>query len=119
MGLFKRVLDKLTGSRSSDEGMKMPWDQEPSIYAHIQARLNSSGVGLSDGGMELPDEKQADESTGIRFAPGTMDGIMTHHFGAENATDQAAELLQLINAYCRAPTVANKLKTYQFLKDKE
>lgn len=46
------------------------------IHDHIRANLNGEGVGLTDAGDTLPDEEPGE---GIRWAPGALDGIGTHH----------------------------------------
>src|SRR6266542_2706391 len=50
----------------------------PSIYEHIRSHLGSDGPGLTEGGETLPERTRP---TGdLRWAPGALDGVSTHHF---------------------------------------
>ncbi|MDQ1196742.1 hypothetical protein [Agrobacterium sp. SORGH_AS 787] len=73
-----------------------PWGNASSIYGHIAAHTGPTG--LSEEGYELPDEKVSD-SNKISFAPGAMDGVMSHH-GASNSEDQ--RVFELYGALKRA-----------------
>ena len=75
MGIF----DKFFGKQSNSESQppSMPWDQHPSIYEHIRANTDSNGK-ISDNGNKLPDEERINVGSEIRWAAGSMDGVMTH-----------------------------------------
>jgi hypothetical protein len=50
----------------------------PSIYEHIRAHLRAEGPGLTEGGETLPDEEEHEQG-GIRWAPGALEGVLSHH----------------------------------------
>ncbi|HHK41946.1 MAG TPA: hypothetical protein ENJ50_05955, partial [Planctomycetaceae bacterium] len=73
---------KLFGSHRGENGPDvMPWDARPSIYDHIRAHVEPGKPGLTKGGESLPDEIRMNERSEIRWAPGAMDGVMSHHMG--------------------------------------
>lgn len=108
---FKR---KSEGVREDAGGSSMPWDKHPSIYEHVRAHVNPNGPGLINGGDELPDEPRVNRNRNIRFAPGAMDGIMSHHCGGDSSKE-ANNVAKLVAAYCKAPTATRKLELYRAL----
>jgi hypothetical protein len=70
------------------------WAAGPSIYEHIRSHVPATGPGLTEGGAVLPDE--GDLEGRIRFAPGALDGVGTHHFGVGNEEQRLDEVFQLV-----------------------
>jgi hypothetical protein len=109
MGLRKWFGFGGRGAGHAAEPSTMPWDRRPSIYEHIRAHTGADGR-LDPAGENLPDE--AAQGSGIRWAPGAFDGVITHHTSPGGEADKADAMLDLIRAYSQAPTAANKLKIY-------
>lgn len=75
-----------------------PWGNRPSVYSHIERRLDTSSGRLVVPHTELPDEPPIAESE-IRFSGGALDAIST--LGLGNTSAQAASRVvhtQLIRA---------------------
>ena len=70
--------------------------RKPSIYDHVRRHVPPEGPGLLEGGEKLPDE---DELEGrVRWAPGAMDGVGTHHFGTGADDGEHDEVFDLVFA---------------------
>jgi hypothetical protein len=112
MSLFGRLF-----GRKDDEGGQeppaMPWDRRPSILEFINTHAAQGKPGMTEAGYTLPDEERVAEGSQIRWAPGAMDGVMTHHLGKSENTDSARKTVELVLAYSRQPTVTNKAAVYQ------
>ena len=98
-----------------DQPVELPWDRSPSIYEHLQAHTRPGETGLADGGETLPDEQGMASNAKIRWAPGAMDGVLTHHMGGGSDEDNVARLLNLVRAYWSTPTANNKASVYEFV----
>ncbi len=120
-------------TNNQDPAPEMPWDRHPSIYEHICAHILPDKPGLAEGGYTLPDDQKVNEPNKIRFAPGALEGIMTHHVDvfaddAEDADGEShdesdthealiAKTVELVREFSGLPTAANKLACYEHLLD--
>ncbi|MCK6476456.1 MAG: hypothetical protein L6Q35_06460 [Phycisphaerales bacterium] len=90
-----------------------PWGDRPSVYSHIERRLDPSSGRLAVPGTELPDEPATADGE-IRFSAGARDGVSTHGFGNTNAQDAAqvvfAQLVRTVKR--RDPRTFNVLHGY-------
>lgn len=92
------MADLLSWIRRNDWQLPAPeavWGERTSLYDHIQRHLQPEGVGLTEEGEDLPDEKEEDDSE-IQWAAGALDGTMGHHLGAEEDPEEDVE--QVFNA---------------------
>ncbi|WP_322936739.1 hypothetical protein [Nocardioides bizhenqiangii] len=71
-----------------------------SIYEFLRDHLDEAGR-LSDPDLRLPDEKT--DTSGLRWAPGAMDGVLGHHAGSADS-DQAQAVADAIVKASRRPT---------------
>jgi hypothetical protein len=85
------------------EKLHAPWGEGPSIYEHIVAHRNEDGSLPPD--YDLPDEPTP-SSNEIRWAPGALDGVTSHHMTPEDDARRAAELAVRIARLLREPTDA-------------
>ena len=94
-----------------------PWGRAQSIHAHIAANIDPiRPAGLSEEGYRLPDEPASDP-TKISFAPGAMDGVMSHH-GASNSEDQiVSELYAALKRAIENASESNIRTLYLLIKD--
>jgi hypothetical protein len=72
------------------------WDaSKPSILDHVRAHLpDEDADGLLGGGDQLPDEDDLKGS--LRWIPGAMDGIGTHHLGVGDSEQTVDDVLRLV-----------------------
>ncbi len=91
----------------------MPWDRRPSIVEFVRSHIDADRPGMSEGGYTLPDEERVNAGSKIRWGMGSMDGVITHHFGTGENEETVRRTVALILAYSRQPTVANKVAVYQ------
>lgn len=115
MGVFGKLFGK--GSDDPGEPVSMPWDQRPSIYEHISSHVSPEQPGLTEGGDTLPDEERVNEGSGLRWAAGALDGVMSHHMGTGKDKKQVKKAVDLTLAYCRQPTAKHKADLYQQIID--
>jgi hypothetical protein len=53
--------------------------------------------------VELPDDGKV--MTGrVKWAPGALDGVFSHHASAGRDTDRAEKLAELLRSACRKPS---------------
>ena len=105
--------------QESEPAPAMPWDRKPSILEHVRAHIDPAKPGLTEGGEALPDEEQINAGSQIRWAAGALDGVMTHHAGGGSEDETAQQTVDLVCAYCRQPTAANKARLYQHVIDNQ
>ena len=74
-----------------------------SIYDHIRSHLPPDGPGLIEGGETLPDE--SDQVGDLRWAPGALDGVSTHHMALGSEDQQVDDVVDLIQ---RAASASGK-----------
>ncbi len=96
-------------------GKPFPWDAKQSIYSHIRSHLDKNGR-LPDEFADLPDEGTSIES--IRFTPGAMDGIFTHHANADSSKDVERILNHLVKLTLR-PSLRRRAVVYEMLMKDE
>lgn len=114
MSFWSRLFGGGDADRSS-EIPAMPWDRRPSILEFVRSHIVLGKPGLSDDGATLPDEDRIDQGTGIRWAAGAMDGVLTHHLGTGANDKSVSKMVDLVIAYSRRPTVQNKAAVYQYI----
>jgi hypothetical protein len=74
------------------DGVRRPWSGT-SLYQFLLAHIDATTGRLAAEGERLPDDK--DEGNAIRWAPGALDGVATHHMGAGEET---LRVKQIVNA---------------------
>lgn len=100
MGIFDWLSGRKNHDSDQEEQVKSyPWDRRPSIYEHIVAHIEPGTKGLSEGGETLPDEERLASESQLRWAPGALDGVLSHHMGGGGEEDKANELLAQVKAY--------------------
>jgi hypothetical protein len=85
------------------------------ILSHVRAHLKPDGTGLTEAGIELPDEPQH-ALHGIRYAPGAMDGIFGHHVGGGGDDATARKLATYAIASIRKPSRRSRRRLYDALR---
>jgi len=97
MGIIADIFGKLSGDQATFT--ELPWNQGESLYQWIKQRTDEQTGCLREGIGDLPDEPE-DES-GIQFAPGAMDGIMSHHSRHQSDPKTINQFVQLIKKVAR------------------
>lgn len=118
---MKNWLSSLLGPREPKDrgGDKLPWLDSRSIYDHIAQNIDPQTGKLTLKGKTLPDEERLYSSTQIRFAPGAMDGIFSHHAApaeADAAVQQASSYVLEIATRNSNPA---KIELYKILLQDE
>lgn len=80
-------------------------DDRPSIYRALQARREAAGESYPLPPFELPDERRRTQEEAARWAPGALDGVMSHHMGIGEPGEGLEGLLETARRACRAPSV--------------
>lgn len=82
------------------------------IYAHLRALPDDAVARVS-----LPDEREDRDASGVRWAPGALDGVISHHT-APNGADpaDAAPLVAAIALASREPTGSNLRALYALVQ---
>lgn len=93
----------------------MPWDRHPSILEFVRSRIAADGPGMAEGGDTLPDEDRIVQGSKLRWAAGAMDGVATHHMGTGEDEEAVRRTVELVAAYSRQPTAANKAAVYRHI----
>ncbi|MCD1636875.1 hypothetical protein K7H91_24280 [Martelella mediterranea] len=95
-----------------------PWGSAASIYGHIAAHIDpAKPTGLSEAGYRLPDEPACGETNGISFAPGAMDGVMSHHGGSKTEDQLVSELYGALKRATENASERNIGAFYSLIKD--
>jgi hypothetical protein len=110
---FLRRLFGGNADGGGDELPTMPWDRRPSILEFVRSHVAEGRPGLSDDGYTLPDEDRINEGSKLRWAAGAWDGVTTHHMGTDQNEQAVRRTVELVLAYSRQPTAANKHAVYQ------
>ena len=118
MSLFGRLFGKRNATEGANTHESLPWQHHPSIYEHVKAHIRRGQNHLADGGDALPDEDRLAARVEIRWVPGGMDGVFGLHVGSGDAGQQASEAASFIAAYCKAPSIENKLRLYKWLVER-
>ena len=103
------ILRRLFGGKPPS----MPWDRRPSILEFVRSHVAAGKPGMSEDGYTLPDEERIAHGSKIRWAAGAMDGVTTHHMGAGENEETVRRTVELVLAYSRQPTAANKAAVYR------
>lgn len=109
-------LSRLFGGKGDDTGHEppsMPWDRRPSILEFVRSHFPTDGPGVDEGGYTLPDDERVNAGSKLRWGMGSMDGVMTHHFGTGENEATVRKTVELVLAYSRQPTATNKAAVYQ------
>lgn len=109
-------LRRLFGGKADDGGDEpptMPWDRGPSILEFVRSHVAEGKPGMSDDGYTLPDEARLNHGSKLRRATGAWDGVTTHHMGAGQDEEAVRKTVELVLAYSRQPTAANKAAVYR------
>ena len=110
---FLRRLFEGKADDGGDEPPTMPWDQGPSILEFVRSHVAEGKPGLSEGGYTLPDEERLNQGSKLRWAAGAWDGVTTHHMGSGEDEEAVRKTVELVLAYSRQPTAANKAAVYR------
>ncbi|MFS8121634.1 hypothetical protein QD336_04355 [Rhizobium sp. BR 250] len=94
-----------------------PWGSAASIYTHIATHIDpAKPAGLLEEGYRLPDEPASNPNK-ISFAPGAMDGVMSHH-GVSKQEDQiVAELYAALKRATENASESNIKSLYLMIKE--
>jgi hypothetical protein len=109
-------LRRLFGGKADDGGdhpPTMPWDHGPSILEFVRSHVAEGKPGLSEDGYTLPDEDRLNQGSKLRWAAGAWDGVTTHHMGTGQDEEAVRKTVELVLAYSRQPTAANKAAVYR------
>lgn len=112
MNILRRLFGG-KGNEGDDEPPSMPWDRRLSILEFVRSHITTDKPGVSEGGDTLPDEERIAQGSKIRWAAGAMDGVTTHHMGTGENEETVRRTVELVLAYSRQPTAANKAAVYQ------
>lgn len=104
---------RLFGGKEPDEPPPMPWDRRPSILEFVRTHTCADKPGMAEDGYTLPDDECVNAESKIRWSMGSMDGVITHHFGTEENVATVRRTVELVLAYSRQPTANNKAAVYQ------
>jgi hypothetical protein len=94
--------------------------EKPSIYEHVRRHLDPGGVGLLEGGDELPDEADFEWEGGIRWAAGAQEGVLARYWGSESDDDpakQSAEIHAALAALASRPSDRRRRKLRRLLRE--
>jgi hypothetical protein len=91
----------------------MLWDQRPSILEFVRSHIAADKPGMTDDGYTLPDEERGNAGSRLRWGMGSMDGVITHHFGTGEDEATVRKMVELVLTYSRQPTATNKAAVYQ------
>jgi hypothetical protein len=106
---------RLFGGKEPDEPPSKPWDRRPSILEFVRTHICGDKPGMAEDGYTLPDDERANAGSKIRWGMGSMDGVITHHFGTGNNEATVRKTVELVLAYSRQPTANNKTAVYQYV----
>src|ERR1700730_15501231 len=109
-------LSRLFGGKDDDNGHEppsMPWDQRPSILEFVRTHIYADKPGMAEDGYTLPDDERVNAGSKIRWGMGSMDGVITHHFGTAKNKPPVPKTVELALASSRQPTANYKAAVYQ------
>ena len=117
MKFFSRLFGG-TGDGGSYKPPPMPWDRRPSILEFVRSHISAEMPGMGEDGCTLPDDERVNAGSKLRWAMGSMDGVMAHLFGTGENEESVRKIVELVLAYSRHSTAINKAAVYQFIIDK-
>jgi hypothetical protein len=91
-----------------------PWGDRPSIYGYIAAHIQA-GHSFSGAEERLPDEAEAAEKVGVRWASGALDGVFGHHGGADETESAAEAIVAELQALTEKATKDRAKRLYSLL----
>jgi hypothetical protein len=97
------------------ERVNPPWGARTSIYQHILANLRPGEPGLTEAGEILPDDQIVTGGKQIRWAPGALDGVFSHHQVGSDATETANKVLESFRALTKKATGERASSLYSLL----
>src|ERR1700694_1443773 len=112
MSLFSRIFSGKSDD-SGHEPWSMPWDHRPSILEFVRSHIARDRPGMTDDGYTLPDEVRVGSGSKLRWAPGAVGGVATHHMGKSENEENVRKTVELVLKYSRKPTARNKAAVYQ------
>ena len=118
MNFFRRLFGG-KDDESLPEPPSMPWDRRPSILELVRSHIVQGRLGLAHEGYTLPDEERVSQGSKLRWAPGALDGVMTHHMGKGENEESVHRTVAMVLAYSQQPTAANKAAVYQHIIDEQ
>jgi hypothetical protein len=107
------VISHLFGRRG---GGKEPWVKD-SIYRFVASNIDAATGRLRSENLNLPDEPSAQGGRAIRWAPGALDGVGSHHIGKSEAKSTARRVAKLIEGIARDGNRKSLNALYGILKD--
>src|SRR5687768_8942187 len=81
-----------------------PWGSRPSLYEYVRARLDPTTGRLAQDAYTLPDDKV---QGGVRWAPGALDGVMSHHAGPGDEKLRVKQVVKAIVDVLTSATASN------------
>jgi hypothetical protein len=94
--------------------VSLPWGDRPSIYGYIAAHIQA-GHSFSGAEERLPDEAEAAEKVGFRWASGALDGGFGHFGGGDEAQNSAEAILAALQALTEKATDERARRLYSQL----
>jgi len=95
---------------------KPPWEPERvAIWDHLNAHIEPDELGLTEGGLDLPDEEPISEEGGLRWAAGAEDGVFGHHMEAAAVDQLVHDEVQAFKTVLRWPSRARLSTLYELL----
>jgi hypothetical protein len=75
------------------DGLRRPWIGT-SLYEFLRSHIEAATGCLAPDGERLPDDQDGGDE--IRWAPGALDGVSTHHMGAGEETLRVKQLVKAL-----------------------
>jgi hypothetical protein len=75
------------------DGVRRPWDGT-SLYDFLRSHIDAATGRLTKDGERLPDDR--DNGDAIRWAPGALDGVTTHHMGSGEETLRVKQIVKAL-----------------------
>jgi len=89
------------GANWTLDGVERPWPDDPPILDLVRAASREGGTGVAS--LLLPTEAPA---SGVPFAPGAWEGVVSHHVGVRRDDEQTRDLMRAIRALHDRATTA-------------
>lgn len=103
--------------REVDPEDGLPWQGDPSIYAHIRAHIDAETGRLTAEGLELPDETKRSSTGDLRWVAGGLDGAFGHHTEGGESEEKATEIAELLARISRKGKLEDRIRLYRMLED--
>lgn len=99
----------------SNNSSLYPWQDQQSIYEHIQNNIDPETDGLLKSGFALPDEQKRFPEGELRWVAGGLDGAFGHHGGGDKEVDQAQIIFENVAQIAHDDLHEAKLTLYDEL----